>query len=233
MGLANELLRLHEDGELYPSVAAQYLLQSYGDRNWKEAVGRLRQYLAQRHQDRLKATQDYRRTISFAVLLPGLQKSMKPNREDSEILFRCRYFHSYNEKDWHKNLCKIAGKDLEIYNKRTDILNQGAITNPEYQPYTRQAYNRLCRLAEETSAVSEKNRSAVYKRHKKFVQVYGGAVINSVFSEYENDLDKVINWVTPYFFEHLIHQQYSFDHIIKVKNAELSKTSDSLIQHIE
>lgn len=233
MAFVDDLQRLSEDGTLSIQVASRYLLQSYGDRDWEGTIKELKQFLSNKYSDKGQKNRDLYRTISFGIHLPIIQQNMRPNQESADILFRCRYFRQFSEKDWHENLRKIAGKDLEIYNNRTHILQQGVITNPQYQPYTRQAYNRLCRMAEETGAIGDHNCSEVHQRHKRFVQIYGGAVINSIFSEYENRLNRVINWATPYFFEHLIYKQYNLDNIIRMKSAELSKTSDALIQHIE
>lgn len=228
MGIANQLVQFVDQGRIGKQLAAQYLLQSYGDRDWVAAIEELGERLNKNSQSKTG-----QQTIAFAVHLPLIQKTFKPNEEGTDILFRCRYFRQFDQKDWSAELQKIAQKDLEIYHQRQDVLAGGIITTPQYQPYTRQAYNWLCQMAEDTGAINEDNRIKVHDRHKKFVQVYGGSIINSIFSNYSRQLDKVVNWATPYFFERLIYQNYDHESIIKIKQAEFSKTSDALIQHFE
>lgn len=206
-------------------------MQAYGDLDWDSTIKDLRRDLTQRYHGHDQRLKEYRQAISFAFQLPSLQRSMKPNREHASILFRCRYFRQYRDKDWHAELRQIAGRDLDIYNYRERAKKAGVITNVEYQPYTRQAYNWLCKMAEEDGAV-ERGEGRVQRRHYKFVQVYGGAIINSIFVKNEKQVDKIVNWATPYFFERLIHKTYDIDQILRIKEAELSKTSDSLVQHI-
>jgi hypothetical protein len=53
-----------------------------------------------------------------------------------------------------------------------------------------------------------------------------------MFVKHKNNISKVFNWRSGYFFEKEIHKVYKIDEIIKIKNTELQKLNQKYVKKI-
>lgn len=227
-----ELKKVVEQGKLPKVVAEKYLAIYLGDsnwgRHWDTLVGRLqKKYSGTELGDAVK------RQIGCAILLPSTNKGVHVDSAHPEnLLFQCASFHQFHDQDWFKELQEVISRDLQIQEWRNQALSLGVVDPLEYAPYCRQAFNWLYGKAEDSGHVTAETKEDIVRRCKNIVWAYGGACITNIFLRHEEDLKKVANWRTGYFFERVIFDVYTPDQVLKIKKADLDKTNSRLIKKI-
>lgn len=146
------------------------------------------------------------------------------------ILFWCPTWNQYREKDWFSLLKDVVKKDIEIQNNHKQLLNLGVIDPIDYSPITRQAYNWLFSRAETDGVVNDKTKDTISKKMQNLIRLYGGAVISNLFTNHTNNVDKVFNWRSGYFFEKEIYNVYTFEQIKKIKSKEIEKLNPKYVK---
>lgn len=146
------------------------------------------------------------------------------------MLFWCPTWNQYKEKDWFSLFKEVVKKDIEIQNNHKILLQLGIIDPIDYSPITRQAYNWLYSHAESTHAINDKTKDLVTKKMQNLIRLYGGAVISNIFTNHTNNIEKIFNWRSGYFFEREIYNVYTFDQIKRIKSKEIEKLNPKYIK---
>jgi hypothetical protein len=147
-------------------------------------------------------------------------------------LFWCTAWTQFNEKDWFKLFQENIEEDIRITKDRNAIIMLGVVDPIDVSPLTRQAFNWLYNRAKEVSDLNEDNTKELEAKFFNLVKAYGGAVICNMFVKHKNNISKVFNWRSGYFFEKEIHKVYKIDEIIKIKNTELQKLNQKYVKKI-
>lgn len=172
---------------------------------------------------------EIKRAISCTMLLPTMEKTNIPDPVHL-MLFWCPTWNQYKERDWFSLFKDVVKKDIDIQNNHKSLLELGVIDPIDYSPITRQAYNWLYSHAESTQAINDKTKDLVTKKMQNLIRLYGGAVISNIFTNHTNNVDKVFNWRSGYFFEREIYNVYTFDQIKKIKSKEIEKLNPKYIK---
>lgn len=217
------------DGTMSFDLAEKYLNIYLGEANWKEKIAQLWTVQKKKLGDEQKAKEFVKKSVACACLSPIVNKSPIPE-EKHVLLFWVSGWPQYNERDWFQSLRDIVKKDLEIENNRKKILSLGIFEQIDMSPITRQAYNWLYEKLDKEKFSSEDKKMEAVEKIKNLVKIYGGAVICNIFTNYNLNVDKVLNWRSGYFIEREIYKVYSTDQIVKIKKAELSKTNPNYIK---
>lgn len=211
--------------ELKPEEFIKYLAIFNADTNWEPHLIELAKQTAKRHKDPSVARETRRKQVACTIMLPYFDSTCISDPPEN-LLFKCHTYHQFNSRDWMYELEKFVNKDVIIKANRDEALSLGVVYPIEYNPNTRQAFRWL---SEASQARGDWNENDTAKKLKNLVHAYGGAVICNVFMkpEYKTKLQKILNWRSGYFFEHLIYEVYSPKEIIKIKNQELLKIKNS------
>ena len=211
------------DGSLSLPLAEHYLNIYVGHSSWEDHIKKL---YAKIDRDPLLL----RKMVACAVVLTAQEKLVAdpPHR----LLFGIRSFDQFNEKDWVKELQAIVERDQKIERCRMQAFSLGIIDPIDFAPNTRQAFNWLYLKAEESGVVAPENKEDIVRRFKNLVLAYGGAVICNIFTRHDDELKKVTNWRSGYFFERIIYDVYQPEQIFKIKKRELEQTSEKLVKKI-
>lgn len=193
------------------------------DVDWERQINNL--YSKLKDLDRLK------KQIACTILLPTHDKSVLTDPPQN-LLFWCGKYDRFAERDWVEDLYKVIDFDTKIAANRKQYLDIGFVHPIEYAPITRQAFNWLYDRAEQSGVVTDANKQDISNRFMNLTTVYGGAVICNIFmkDELKNRINKLLNWRTGYFVEHLINQTYKPEQILTIKQHELKKTNSKLVQ---
>ena len=234
MGL--DLESVVRDGKLPKAVAEQYLGLYVADiDNWRECIDELYRRLVKKFSQE-KASESVKQAIACTVLLPSVDsvvhRSIDKNAPEG-LLYRCMTYKQFKDKDWFSLLQKTIAFDIDITKWRSQALRLGIIDPLEYQPLCREAFNRLYNSAFEADCITDQNKSKMSQRFEKLVWAYGGSVISKIFNNHEQQVRKVLNWRTGYFFERTIFQVYDVEQVLKIKKQEMEKTNTSLIKRIQ
>lgn len=173
--------------------------------------------------------EEIKRAISCTMLLPTMEKTNIPDPVHL-MLFWCPTWNQYKERDWFSLFKDVVKKDIDIQNNHKLLLQLGVIDPIDYSPITRQAYNWLYSHAESTQGINDKTKDVVIKKMQNLIRLYGGAVISNIFTNHTNNVDKVFNWRSGYFFEREIYNVYTFDQIKKIKSKEIEKLNPKYIR---
>lgn len=180
------------------------------------------------------ALETYRNVLSFAILLPAIDRTVHIDTDG--YLYRCAvnyYKAQFDDRNWAEYLRdKVVKRDIEINEWRTQAISLGVIDPIEYQPYTREAFNRMYERAEYTKALTDTNKTDISRRLKNVVMAYGGAVVTNLFTRHMESVDKIVNWRTGYFVERKIFDVYTPEQVLKIKKKELDGTNDKLVKKI-
>lgn len=230
--VSQDLRRFVEEGVLSKGLAIEYLNTYIGDLDWEPHINRLYSRLQRDYANDIDGLRiEIREIIACAILLPLVDGKHHISSEDkARLLYTCRRYRQFTERDWSSLLRKVATRDLEIESWRKMALQLGIVERIQYQPLCREAYNRLYNAAEESGCVTDKNKDTVIKHLKRLVWSYGGNVITKVFTTNEKVLNKVLDWRTGYFFERAIFETYTLEQVLKIKKHELSKTNQDLVR---
>lgn len=211
--------------------AARYLSLYVGESDWERHITERYKQLAKSSSE-AQAKNDLRKSVACATLLPIYDRYKVPDPPEN-LLFWCKSFRQYGERDWEALLVETMERDTQIAKWRNQCQSLGIIDPIDYSPITRQAFNWLFSEAERSGEVTEENRQRIEQSFKRLVYTYGGAVICSIFQKHESSVrKKVLNWRSNYFFERLIFDIYSVDQVVKIKRQELKKTNPKLVKQI-
>lgn len=170
-------------------------------------------------------------TILMPAYYPSVRESLK-SREPDYLLHAVDKFDQFGNKQWVEELHKVVTKDIEIQKFRTQIMSIGIISQIEYQPYYRQAFNWLIERAEKNGDVNDNNRENVKTSMRHIVVRYGGMAISNLFSRHTDVVNTIVNWRTGYFIERALFRIYSPEEIKKIKQIELAESPQRLVQKI-
>lgn len=216
---------------LSPELAAKYLSTYVADIDWTKHISRLWGRLLKRHGEQ-EAKELMRKIIACTVLLPASDKTKIPDNPEN-LLYWVQSYQQFDEEDWVEELSSVVERDEQISAWRNQCLSLGIVHPFQYSPVTRQAFNWLYSMAEETGAVTSSNKNDVEKQCRNLVLAYGGTVVVNVFEKHRRDIKrKILTWRNTYFFEHLIYDTYSFEQVFKIKRQELGRTNDNLVKQI-
>ena len=226
--------RVLEHNKLPKPVSIKYLELYIGESpTWEDALGRLLRLLKARNKE-LSEEQLHERAkqgISFAILLPAFDQSIKIDKENPENhLFWVQGYSQLDTRDWFAELRKIFKNDIEIAEHRRNVLKLGVIDAVEYHPLSRQAYRWLCESAEQSGIELTPE---LQKKFRQFVMAYGGAIITYIFEKNKKDIDKkVVNWRGAYFFERLVYEIYTPEQVLKIKQNDINNTNPQWVKTV-
>lgn len=229
-----ELQQIVEDGLMDMSVSQRYLELYVGLTDWPTALQLLYTRIYKKYGGYDPKNLDIvklqmKEMVSCAVLLPAVDRSVHPDPEQMLPRVFQGYYHQFHERKWFPLLRKVVERDLQIIDSRNQVWSLGYIEQIHDQPFCRQAYNWLYERAEETGAMTPENKEDIVRRFSRIVEIYGGAVISNIFTRHEKALNGVVNWRTAYFLERVIFEVYTPEQVMKIKRAELDKTSEKLV----
>lgn len=212
--------------ELKKEDAVKYLELYLGPADWNYHIGVLFRRLNRNFGPRVG--EEIRKQICCAILLPYFTSTAIPD-DPSELLYKCRYYHQFEERDWWEDLQKIMKEDEQIKANRGKCLALGRVEKIKLSPITRQAFNWMYNSAEEGGFITPQNKQVIVQKLKNVIYAYGGTPINNVYSKHPNMLKKVVNWHTNYFIEKILFEAYSLEQLVKMKKQELAKTNEKLV----
>lgn len=227
--ILEQMISVVEKNTMPMDVAEKYLNIYIGEADWKTHISKLWTNFENKNKNSDISKEDIKRAISCTALLPTLERTNIPDPVHL-ILFWCPTWNQYKEKDWFVLFKDIVKKDIEIQKNHKELLTLGVIDPIDYSPITRQAYNWLYSHAENSAAVSEKNKDIVSKKMQNLIRLYGGAVISNIFTNHTSSVDKVFNWRSGYFFEREIYNVYTFDQVKKIKSKEIEKLNPKFVK---
>jgi len=217
-------------GILTVELANKYLTIYLGESDWPEKLAQLWSVQKKKLGDD-KAKEFIKKSIACACLSPIVNKSPIP-AENHVLLFWVSGWPQFNERDWFVLFRETVKEDIRIEKNRILILQEGIFDHIDIPPLTRQAFNWLYeKLDKESFSNHDKKEEAVLKM-SNLIKIYGGAVICNIFTNYSQNVEKVLNWRSGYFIEKQIHKIYSTDQIVKIKKAEIQKTNSNYIKLI-
>ena len=214
------------------SVWIRYLTVYNGDDDWDNQIYRVYKELLRKHSE-TEAAALMRKILACTVLLPTQDRSHRNAESPSSLLFKCRYYHQFEEKDWVADFYKVLELDEEIQTHRNKALSLGIVDPVDYAPVTRQAFNWLFDSAVKSGAVTDSNKEHIKTLCQRLVWAYGGTVVCSVFRKEQRKVDQISNWKTNYFFERLIYEVFTPEQILQVKHQELQQVNKKLVKKIE
>lgn len=230
MSLDN-LRRVIEEQTIPIEVAEKYLTIFVGKADWQYHIKALWNSSAKKISDQEQRKLHVKKAISCATLIPYLEGTTIPTPPEN-ILFWCTGWEQFNKKDWFGEYIKNVKNDIDITEKRNTIIKLGIIDPVDVSPMNRQAFNWIYEKCRDKERLSEEELKSLEGKIFNLVKAYGGAVICNIFVNYRNNIEKVFNWRSGYFFEKEIHKIYSLEDIIKIKTAEIKKTNPKYIRKI-
>lgn len=213
-------------------VAEKYLTIFLGPGDWQKCILRLWEISKNKYNSEEERKYFVKKSVSCATLLSYVEKSTIPKIPEN-LLYWCGSWKQFNDRDWFKMFQEIVKKDIEIIENRNKAIVIGVIDPIDISPMTRQAFNWLYNSAKESGAVNDDNKEDIEKKLANLVKAYGGAVICNIYVNHKKNVDNVFNWNSGYFFEKEIHEVYSIDKILKIKNAELQKANQNYVKKVQ
>lgn len=227
--LITSLEKVVNEGVISTEIADSYLRIYVADIDWNPHLSKLWSNTKNKIKDEDQSKIHIKKVIACTTLLPYYDKTVIPENPQN-LLFWSPTWNQFNEKDWLSLYREVVKKDIEIRGNRRKIVSYGIVEAIDYLPLTRQAFNWLYAKAEGEGCVSDSNKQEIIKKFQNLVKVYGGAIICNMFSKYESNIGKVLNWRTGYFIEKEIYKVYSLDQIIKIKQTEISKIDTKYVK---
>ncbi len=212
-------------------LADKYLTIYLGESDWPEKISQLWSVQKKKLGDE-KAKEFVKKSVACACLSPIVNKSTIPE-ENHVLLFWVSGWPQFNERDWlslFKDTLKI---DIQIEKNRSLIIKEGIFDHIDIPPLTRQAYNWLYEKLDKESFSSHDKKEESVTKIKNLIKIYGGAVVCNLFTNYSQNIEKILNWRSGYFVEKEIHKIYSTEQIIKIKKTEIQKTNSNYIKTIK
>jgi hypothetical protein len=227
----DDLSKVIENDTLPIDIAANYLTLYLGEEDWNKHINKLWINLEAKNKNSELSKEQIKNIISCAMLLPTVEKVTIPDPV-YQILFWCTSWSQLSERNWFQLLKEVIKKDLIIQENRKKLLQLGIIDPIDYSPLTRQAYNWLYTESQNSGVVTAENSSFIQNKMQNLVRIYGGAVISNIFTNHKNNIQKVYNWKSGYFFEREIYNIYNVDQIQKIKSLEIQKLNPKYIKTI-
>jgi len=212
-------------------VAEKYLKLYVADVSWEQSINTLWTNSINKLHDQELAKEHVKKAISCATILPFMENTTIPD-PPTNLLFWCTGWAQFNKHDWFSMYIDILKEDLKVVELRNQAIEIGVIDPIDVSPITRQAYNWLYQRTEENENCFKIDMESLKVKFSNLVKVYGGAVICNIFMNHKQNVDKVFNWRSGYFFEKQIHKVYSINEIKKIKLAELNKTNNKYIKKV-
>jgi hypothetical protein len=212
-------------------TAEKYLTLFLGKSDWDNHIKRLWKISGSKGFTEEERKSFVKKTISCATMLPASDGTTIPTPPE-KLLFWCTAWLQFNEKDWFQLFKENVKEDIKIIKDRNQIIMLGVVDPIDVSPLTRQAFNWLYNRAKEVSDLNEDNAKELEAKFFNLVKAYGGAVICNMFVKHKNNVNKVFNWRSGYFFEKEIHKVYKLDEIIKIKTTELQKLNQKYVKKI-
>lgn len=226
-----EVKKAVQENSLPITVAEKYLNLYVAESSWQDAISSLWKNSINKFHSPELAKEHVKKAISCATLLPVYDKVTIPD-PPTNLLFWCTGWAQFNKKDWFAAYSEMLQQDLKIGDNRNEIIKMGVIDPIDVSPITRQAFNWLYQKAEENENLDDSNTLSIKNKLSNLVKSYGGAIVCNIFINHKNNIDKVFNWRSGYFFEKQIHNIYTMDQIKKIKQAELNKTNNKYIKKV-
>jgi len=212
-------------------TAEKYLTLFLGKSDWDNHIKRLWKISGSKGFTEEERKSFVKKTISCATMLPASDGTTIPTPPE-KLLFWCTAWLQFNEKNWFQLFKENVKEDIKIIKDRNQIIMLGVVDPIDVSPLTRQAFNWLYNRAKEASDLNEDNAKELEVKFFNLVKAYGGAVICNMFVKHKNNVNKVFNWRSGYFFEKEIHKVYKLDEIIKIKTTELQKLNQKYVKKI-
>lgn len=228
----SEMKKVLEEGSLSIDVADKYLRIYVADLDWKDSIVRLWEMFSKKTKDSNLSKNLVKKTISCTILLPILEKTVVPD-PPTNLLFWSTKWDKFTKDDWFDKLALVIKEDLEITEKRNNLISLGVLSRVDISPMTRQAFNWLFEKYLSKEESNQEKLADIKNNFLNLVKVYGGAVICNMFINHKSNIEKVFNWRSGYFFEKEIHKVYSLEQIQKIKLAELNKINSNNIKKID
>jgi len=213
------------------AIAEKYLRLYVADVSWENSIASLWKNSINKFKDEELAKEHVKKAISCATLLPWLEKTTIPD-PPTNLIFWCTGWAQFSKHDWFSMYLETLEQDLKITELRNSLIKIGVIDKVDLSPITRQAYNWLYQKAEENEDLGSLDLEKLKTKFINLIKAYGGAVVCNMFVKYKNNVDKVFNWRSGYFFEKEIHKVYTYDQLMKIKSAEMLKTNKKYINTI-
>jgi hypothetical protein len=213
------------------SLANKYLQLYVANIDWVPHISSLWHNVQKKNMSQDEKKNFIKQSISSTILNPYLYNTQIPN-PPYNLLFWTNTWKQFEEKDWFSILSDILKEDAAIAVYRVDLVKLGVIDPIDLSPLTRQAFNWLYQKCEESGDIQKVDKDELIVKLKNIVRAYGGASICSLFTKNKNNIDKVLNWRSGYFFEKEIHKIYTVDQLIRIKKSELEKTNSTYIRKV-
>lgn len=226
-----DLQKVVNDDVLPTDVADMYLRIYVADIDWKPHIAKVWSNIKAKNPDVDECKAQIKKHIACATILPMYEKKIVPNPPQN-LLFWAPTWSQYNERDWLDLYKGMVKEDIQIRKNRKKILSLGVIDSVDYVPLTRQAFNWLYGKAEAEEIITDENKQEVIKKFQNLVKIYGGATICNLFSKYEKNIEKILNWRSGYFIEKEVHKVYTLEQLAKIKQTELSKIDTKYIKEL-
>lgn len=227
----DDLTKVVEQDIIPIEVAEKYLNIFVAKADWKNHIRSLWNSSGKKILDQDQRKDHIKRAISCATLISYEEGTTIPNPPEN-ILFWCTGWEQFKKKDWFSEYKKNIKNDIEITQKRSNIIKLGVIDPVDVSPMNRQAFNWIYEKCRDNGKLSAEELKVLEPKIFNLVKAYGGAVICNVFVNHKNSIEKIFSWRSGYFLEKEIHKIYSIEDIIKIKTAEIRKTNPKYIKKI-
>jgi len=227
----DDLKKVVEQDIIPMDVAEKYLNIFVATVDWKYHIRSLWNSSGKKMPTEEQRKNHVKKAISCATLISYEEGTTIPNPPEN-ILFWCTGWEQFNKKDWFLDYKKNIKNDIEITQKRNDIIKLGVIDPVDVSPMNRQAFNWLYEKCRDKGKLSFEELKNLEPKVFNLVKAYGGALICNVFMNHKNNVEKIFSWRSGYFFEKEIHKIYSMEDIIKIKTTEIKKTNPKYIKKI-
>ena len=188
--------------------------------DWVPHLTKLFDQLKNKSGDAMRAKNESREHAAFTILYPAQDKNALTD-PPFKLLFYAQKHDGRGTRDWLAELVKVAKKDKEIKEIREELVQLGIVDPIFYIPRWRQAFLWLMDQVEGSGLEPV---HPVNKNFENLVKYYGGTIVGSLFEpQFKNQIAKIPNWRTPYFFEHLIHKTYKKDELVKIRTHDIQE----------
>jgi len=213
-------------------VAEKYLTIFLGQNDWNKALMRLWDFSGGKFSDIEERKNFVKKSISCSILLNYTEKTNIPQPAEKLLLW-CSSWTQFNERNWFEIFQDLVRKDIQIIENRNKAIILGVIDPIDITPITRQAFNWLYNSAKDSGSLDDIYAEQLKSKLANLVKAYGGAVVCNMYVNHKKHVDSVFNWRSGYFFEREIHNVYSIDNILKIKNTELQKANQMYVKKIQ
>lgn len=196
----------------------KYLKLYNAEIDWLPHLKDLGDQLYKKTNNRDMAKLAARKQAAFAILYPEIDHAAITD-PPFKLLYYAAKHSQLDTKDWGTELVKVIENDAKIKRVRDELISLGTIDPIYYVPRWREAF---CKLMDEVVASGIEVETPIEKRFEFLVKCYGGTIINTLFQpQYVKQVNKILNWRTPYFVEKMIHKVHKSEDLVKIKALDL------------